>query len=251
MNSEVNLFNQVEKELTRKRPGSGQPISTKKSPLPLRKPGVSGTQKQIIKEPEQQLKPRQLSSNSQKTSQTQQLPMIKNPPQQQKPQIQIDKKIIMMKQESATTSARGTLTGEHSQRNSSNQNLSTADTSTKQFNWIDDQLTSRRDSSLNKKRMSSKEKQTTTTQTQKSKLQDNHKNSHPPLYQPKCCIDFTMTAGKNDLTKMLDSIKGEIKQIAEEQSHQNGVFLNMSEIKEMPDDGCSSIGQSTVYQFKK
>ncbi|CAD8064459.1 unnamed protein product [Paramecium primaurelia] len=250
MSSEVNILNQVEQELIRKRPGSGQPISTKKSPLPLRKPGNSGNQRMIIKEPEQHMKPRQLSNNSLKTCSTQQLPIIKSPSQQQKPPIKIDKKIIMMKQEQVITSARGTLTGERSQRNSSNQNLSTADTHTKQFNWIDDQLSSQRESSLNKKRLGSKEKQTNNIQNQKSKLQDNHKNVHPPLNQPKCCIDFTMTAGKNDLSKMLDSIKMEIKQISEQQ-HQNGVILNMSEIKEMADDGCSSMGQSTVNQFKK
>ncbi|CAD8068470.1 unnamed protein product [Paramecium sonneborni] len=248
MHSEINIFKQVEQEGLRRRPGSGQPISQKKSPLPTRKPGLSGNQRVLIKEPEQHLKPRQLSNNSSKT--TQQLPIIKSPSQQQKPPIQIDKKLIIMKQEHAIVSARGTLTGERSQKNSSNQNLSTADTNIKQFNWVDEQVNSHRNSSQNKRGQGSKEKQNITQSQKSSKLQDNFNNDHPPHNQPKCCTDFTMTSGKNDLSTALASIKMEIKQTAE-QAHQNGIILNMSEIKEMADDGYSSLGQSTVYQFKK
>ncbi|CAD8177961.1 unnamed protein product [Paramecium pentaurelia] len=280
MKSDVNLFKQAIEEVERKRPGSGQPLSTVKSPLPPRKPLFSGTQKQRliinannIEHQHQEQKLIKTSQNSSKaslnlTQNQQQLHQIKSPQKQAKPPIHIDKKIIIARQEQIGSSGKPTITGEMQSRNSSKQKVSSAGTNTKQFNWADaiEQPQQQRESSLNKRRVVSREKlkalpgqyqihqHQQITQSCKPEQNQFHEfdqklTKSVENKQPICYTDFSMTSGRNDLSKAFASIQMEIKQASQE-AKQNSVNSYMNAIPEQEDDGCSSLAQSTLYQFQ-
>ncbi|CAD8168068.1 unnamed protein product [Paramecium octaurelia] len=279
MKSDADLFKQAVEEVERKRPGSGQPMSTVKSPLPPRKPLFSGTQKQRLiinaNNIEQQNQEQKLSKTSQHSSKAslnltqnqQSLQQIKSPQKQSKPPIHIDKKIIIARQEQFGSSGRPTISGELQSRNSSKQKVSSAGTNTKQFTWAEaiEQPQQSRDSSLNKRRVLSREKlKALPGQYQIHQHQQITQSCRPEQVQchdfeqkltksvenkqPLCYTDFSMTSGRNDLAKAFASIQMEIKQASQE-AKQNSVISYMNAIPEQEDDGCSSLAQSTLYQF--
>ncbi|CAK94905.1 unnamed protein product (macronuclear) [Paramecium tetraurelia] len=281
MKSDADVFKQAIEEVERKRPGSGQPMSTVKSPLPPRKPLFSGSQKQRLvinannneqQIPQQKIiKSNQNSQHSSKaslsiTQNQQQLLQIKSPQKQAKPPIRIDKKIIIARHEQIGSSGRPAMTGDVQSRNNSKQKVSSAGTNTKQFNWTEVIDVPQRESSLNKRRLVSREKlqalpqqyqthqQQSITQSYRSEQNTYHDFEHQLTKsvenkQPLCYTDFSMTSKKNDLSKALASIKLEIKQASQE-AKQNQVDSYMNAIPEQEDDGCSSLAQSTLYQFK-
>ncbi|CAD8070329.1 unnamed protein product [Paramecium primaurelia] len=281
MKSDADIFKQAFEEVERKRPGSGQPMTTVKSPLPPRKPLFSGSQKQRLivnaNNIEQQIPQQKLiksSQNSQHSSKAslsltqnqQQLIHIKSPQKQTKPPIHIDKKIIIARHEQIGSSGRPTMTGDNQQRNNSKQKVSSAGTNTKQFNWTDVIELPQRESSLNKRRLVSREKlkalpgqyQTHQQQsiTQSCKQEQNQYHVFDQQLtksvenkQPLCYTDFSMTSKKNDLQKAFASIQMEIKQASQE-AKQNPIDSYMNAIPEQEDDGCSSLAQSTLYQFQ-
>ncbi|CAD8090332.1 unnamed protein product [Paramecium sonneborni] len=281
MKSDADLFKQAVEVVDRKRPGSGQPISTVQSPLPPRKPLFSGTQKQRliidVNNVEQQFPVQKLEKNSQHSSKAslnliqnqQQLQQIKITQRQQKPPIYIDKKIINQRQEQFLSSGRPAITGESKSRNTSKQKVQSAGTNTKKFSWADvydqqqQQQQQQRESSQNKRRVVSKEKLKALPQQpqinqiiQSYKPEQNFYDGFDDCLtksvenkQPLCYTNFSMTSGRNDLAKALAPIQMEIKQASQE-AKQNSVNSYMNAIPEQEDDGCSSLAQSTLYQFK-